>query len=568
MTVKIPNREFDITMPLESLHDNERLKHGSRLLRGNIAAGLQNTMTGALPGDDPLLIKFHGLYQQDNRDERTERAQRMLEPAFSFMVRLRLPGGQCSVRQWQALDEVADMYAEKSLRITTRQTVQIHGVRKKYLKQCLQDIRDVGLDTIAACGDDNRGVVCGINPAVSRIHAEIVGLAKEISDRLAWKSGAYRETWLDNNTNDNESGEEFEPLYGATYLPRKFKIGFILPPVNDVDIYAQDLGFVAIVENSDLVGFNVLVGGGMGRVDNREDSYPRVASLAGFIPVAEVCSFAELVLGIQRDFGNRVDRHRARFKYTLDHYGLDWFCEIVKERRGKAIEPAKPFTLTHNNDRLGWYEDDNGMWYAGLYIPSGRISGVLKHKLAGFFQQYGGKIRLTANQNLVLSEINQGERGHVVNRLDDLGLCEYLEPSVDEVNALACVGFPTCGLAMAESERYMPTLLGKLHEIKQKYSLQTLPIKLRITGCPNGCARPYLGEVALTGRSPGRYNLYIGGGSYGQRLNYLYKKNIGEQGFLQFMDESLRSYKSDAVEKEAFGDYLLRKHGLSTNDQE
>ena len=568
MGIKLPDREFDITRPLDSLHDNERLKHGSGLLRGTIANGLQNSMTGALPGDDPLLIKFHGLYQQDNRDVRAERKNRMLEPAYSFMVRLRLPGGQCSVSQWQALDEAADKFAEGSLRITTRQTVQVHGVRKNNLKPFLQLIRDAGLDTIAACGDDNRGVVCGINPAVSRIHAEIVELARETSNRFAWKSGAYKEIWLDEKGIDSSSGEEQEPLYGATYLPRKFKIGFILPPVNDVDIYAQDLGFIAIVEDSRLTGFDVVVGGGMGRIDNREDSYPRAASLVGYIPVADVCTFAELVIGIQRDFGNRVDRHRARFKYTLDYYGLEWFADVVMERWGRALEPARQFTLTHSNDRFGWYEDDNGMWYAGLFIPSGRIKGVLKHRLAGFFQQYGGKIRLTANQNLVLTGIDPGERLHADNRLNDLGLRQHLEPGLDEVNALACVGFPTCGLAMAESERYLPTLLGKVGEIKKKYKLQNLPIKFRITGCPNGCSRPYLAEIALTGRSPGRYNLYIGGGYFGQRLNYLYKKNIGEQGFLQFLDESLKSYKSCAGSGEKFGDFLLRNYKLTINDQE
>ncbi|MDX9875736.1 MAG: sulfite reductase, partial [Spongiibacteraceae bacterium] len=352
------DRSSDLSQPVSELHDNEKLKARSNYLRGTIAGGLKDSVTGAVPGDDPLLMKFHGIYQQDDRDLRSDRARRKLEPLYQFMVRMRIPGGRLSAAQWLGIDRLARRFAERGLRITTRQTIQLHGVRKWHLQLLMQGIRDLGLDTIAACGDDSRGVVCGANPALSTVHRRVAELATATSQRLIPKTGAYREIWYEESA--MPSGASEDPTYGPLYLPRKFKVGYAIPPINDIDVYGQDLGLIAIVEGDTLLGFNVCVGGGMGQLDNREDSYPRLAEQLGFIEADEAPAFAELVMGIQRDFGDRKDRHRARFKYTLDRLGNDWFLAEVAARRGQPLAPAQPVTFTQNGDQLGWTEGADG----------------------------------------------------------------------------------------------------------------------------------------------------------------------------------------------------------------
>ena len=548
------NRSTDISQNLTKLNDNEKLKDESHYLRGTIKQGLEETSTRALPGLDPLLLKFHGIYQQDNRDERITRAERKLEPNYQFMVRLRLPGGKCTERQWRGLSKIADRFGEGSLRITTRQTLQIHGVRKPKLKLCIQALETLGIDTIAACGDDNRGVVCGINPALSGLHQEVLSTAGDISTFLTPKTSAYPDIWYDRHINNVEE----EPFYGSLYLPRKFKIGFAIPPLNDIDIFAQDLGFIAIADGKKLIGFNVCVGGGMGQLDNRDDSYPRIANLIGFIDKKDVQRLSEAVVSIQRDYGDRVDRHRARFKYTLDRLGIPWFLEMLTQRFGKQLKPAKPYHFDTSGDQFGWHQGDDQLWHLCLHIPNGRITSPLKDRLEGFFQQFGGGIRFTANQNLTLTNIDSAEKPQIEWRLSDLLLDHLLDPRLQQVHSLACVGFPTCGLAMAESERYLPQFLKSFEQLKEKHGLEYLPIKLRITGCPNGCARPYLAEVALTGRSPGKYNLYLGGGFYGQRLNKLYRSNLKENEIFDILDCMMARYKEEAENNEAFGDFLNR----------
>lgn len=553
----------DLTQPLEHLHDNEQLKARSRFLRGTIAEGLDEPITGAVPGDDPLLMKFHGIYQQDDRDKRALRAQRKLEPNYQFMVRLRIPGGRLTPRQWLGLDALADRYAERGLRITTRQTIQFHGVRKRNLRGMLQGIRDTGLDTVAACGDDSRGVVCGADPSLSRVHAEVAALAKTTSDRLIPRTHAYGEIWYQEapQARDNE-----EPVYGELYLPRKFKVGFVIPPVNDIDVYGQDLGFIAIVEDGALVGFNVCVGGGMGQLDSREDSYPRLAEQIGFIHAAEAPAFAELVMGIQRDYGDRKDRHRARFKYTLDRLGTDWFLKELEQRRGAPLAPARPASFTQNGDRLGWERGGDGRWNATLYIESGRVQDALKSQLQAFFMQYGGRIRLTTNQNLQLTDIGEYELEQVKWRLQDLGLSPRLQPDTQAAHTLSCVALPTCGLAMAEAERYTPHFLQRFNQLKARHDLADTPITLRLSGCPNGCARPYLAEIALTGRAPGLYNLYLGGSFQGDRLTRLYASNLDEARIFAALDNLFARFASARRRDEHFGDFLWRS-GLITADE-
>lgn len=560
------DRSADLSQPVNTLHANEQLKHDSNHLRGNIATGLKNCLTSAVPGDDPLLMKFHGIYQQDNRDTRFERAQRKLEPAFQFMVRLRIPGGILTKTQWQGLDRIAHQFSERGLRITTRQTIQLHGVRKRQLQSCIRAIREIGLDTIAACGDDSRGVVCGANPALSDVHRKVAELAKATSQRLIPKTGAYAEIWY-GEVSDTPREKE-EPVYGSLYLPRKFKVGYVIPPSNDIDVYGQDLGFIAVLEGRKLAGFNVCVGGGMGKLDSREDSYPRLAEEVGFIEADEAPQLAEVIMGIQRDFGDRKDRHRARFKYTLDRLGLEWFLETLAERWGKPLSPARAAgKFSHNADMPGWHQGDNGMWHATLYIESGRIHGALQDQLMGFFQQYAGDIRLTPNQNLQLTNIEPYHLEQVRWRLDDLSLGERLQPDSQAAHTLSCVALPTCGLAMAEAERYLPRFLGLFSRLKAIHGLQDQPITLRITGCPNGCARPYLAEVALTGRAPGLYNLYLGGSYYGNRLNRLYASNVNEDRILELLDPLFEQYANNRASGEKFGDFLVKAHVLDKTPQ-
>lgn len=554
------DRSNDLSQPVGVLHANEQLKHSSNHLRGTIAVGLKNSLTGAVPGDDPLLMKFHGIYQQDNRDTRIERAQRKLEPAYQFMVRLRIPGGVLSKTQWQGLDRIARKFSERGLRITTRQTIQLHGVRKRHLQLCISALHEIGLDTISACGDDSRGVVCGANPALSGVHRQVLALAQATSQRLIPRTDAYSEIWYGKSSGMPK--EEEEPIYGPLYLPRKFKVGYAIPPSNDIDVYGQDLGFIAIVENRKLVGFNVCVGGGMGQLDNREDSYPRLAEELGYVEADEAPLLAEIIMGIQRDFGDRKDRHRARFKYTLDRLGNDWFLDTLTERRGKPLASARPIKFTHNTDMPGWQQGENGLWHGTLYVESGRIRGALQDQLEGLFQQYSGEVRLTTNQNLQLINIESYDLEQIQWRLDDLGLSDRLHPDSQAAHTLSCVALPTCGLAMAEAERYLPRFLDLFNRLKAIHGLQDQAITLRITGCPNGCARPYLAEIALTGRAPGLYNLYLGGSHLGNRLNRLYANNVPEEQIFAMLDPLFELYSSKRELDEFFGDFLVRSHLL------
>lgn len=553
---------FNISSPIESLHPNELLKRNSRHLRGNIASGLENGLTGAVPGDDPLLMKFHGIYQQDDRDLRASRQHRKLEPIFQFMVRLRLPGGTLTADQWLGLDRISRQFAKRGIRITTRQTMQLHGVAKRQLRACLKALKQIGIDTISACGDDNRGVVCGANPEQSEIHRKVLNIAKQTSDRCKPKTLGYAEIWYGEKARkiDNE-----EPFYGDLYMPRKFKIGFVIPPINDIDVYGQDLGFIAIIKRGRLLGFNVCVGGGMGKVDNREDSYPRLATVIGFVEPEEAEDIAEAIMSIQRDFGDRKDRHQARFKYTLDRYGMDWFMEVLQSRWGKPIAPPRHFEFKHNGDEPGWCKGDDGLWHGTLIIQSGRIDHALRDRLAGFFQHYDGEIRLTPNQNLQLTAVPGHSLEQVQWRLDDIGLSHLLEPDNQSGFTLACVALPTCGLAMAEAERIMPKLLSVFNAIKETHHVANQPITLRITGCPNGCARPYLAEIALTGRAAGLYNLYLGGSIKGDRLGKLYKPNLSEADIFKTLDELIGRYGMERLEHENFGDYLYRANILQTD---
>ncbi|OQM73713.1 NADPH-dependent assimilatory sulfite reductase hemoprotein subunit [Manganibacter manganicus] len=554
-TIEI-DRSRDLSQPLEKLGPDETMKAESDQLRGTIAKGLEVDLTAAVPGDDIKLMKFHGIYQQDDRDIRDERRRQKLEPAYRFMARVRLPGGVLSSSQWLKLDELAQAYANNTLRLTTRQTFQFHYVHKKNLRALMQGLRDVLLDTRAACGDDARGVMCSVNPQLSALHAHVYALAKQASDHAIPKTGAYNEIWYGEERKPVKGPEE--PLYGRTYMPRKFKIGFAVPPVNDIDVFSQDLGFIAISENGVLKGFNVAIGGGMGRTDQAPQTYPRLATVIGFIDADKVIATCDATMEVQRDYGDRLNRARARFKYTVDDKGVDWIKAEIEQRLGFKFKPAQPYEFTSNGDLIGWARGEDGREHCTLFIENGRVIGRLMDGLRELAKIHKGTFRVTPNQSLTISDIDPQDRPAIEKLIEEYRLDALNAGSGLRVNSMACVALPTCGLAMAESERYLPTLIGKIEAILAEHGLTKEPITIRMTGCPNGCARPYIAEIALTGRAPGKYNLYLGGGFAGQRLNKMILENVGEEAILGQLGTVIAHFARERQPDEHFGDFAIR----------
>lgn len=544
--------------------DLERIKRESRRLRGTLRESLADPITGALRVDDVQLLKFHGGYQQDDRDVREARRLAKLEPDYSFFLRLRLPGGVMSPAQWLAMDAMARHYGARGLRLTSRQTIQTHGIRKVDLRAAAQAVHACGLDTIAACGDGNRNVVVAVNPLLSRVHAQIFEQAQALSLHLRPASRAWYETWLNEPATE---GNEAEPLLGDAYLPRKFKIGFAVPPDNDIDVFSQDVGLVAIIEAGDLVGYNVLVGGGMGATHGNTKTYPRMGSPIGFITPDQVTALAEAALTLQRDHGDRSDRAHARFKYTVDDHGLAWIKAEIERRAGFGLQPARDFEFTQRGDRFGWREGEDGRWHLGLRIPFGRVhdhDGVTRQtgmrEIAALLAERAPdtQIRLTPNQNAMIAGVPAEVRAGIDAIAAEHDLALHRASSRLALNTIACVALPTCGLAMAESERWMPVFLPKLQALLEKHGLRDEPIDLRVSGCPNGCSRPYLAEVALIGKAPGRYNLMLGGDHRGRRMNAMYRENIAEPEILAALDDLLGRFASARKSGEHFGDFLVR----------
>lgn len=560
MTSQAVDRTTDLSQPLAKLGPDEALKYNSDYLRGHIAIDLLDKITGSVSFESNKLMKFHGVYQQDDRDIRDERRRQKLEPAFTFMVRVRLPGGVCTPEQWLKIDELAQKRGGNTIRLTTRQTFQFHWVVKEDVRPTIQGLHEVLLDTVAACGDDSRGVMATSDPSDSDVHAEIARLAKEVSDHVIPKTRGYHEIWYGEER--IATSEEEEPFYGRQYMPRKFKIGFAVPPSNDIDVYTQDLGFIAIVGKEGVEGFNVAIGGGMGRTDNEPSTYPRLSDIIGFIPKDRLVACADAVMSVQRDYGNRVERARARFKYTIDDKGLDCIKNEIELRMGQAFERAREFAFDSNGDRFGWHETDRGLFNYGLYIQSGRVSDdkdrAIMSGLRAIARVHEGHFRLTPNQNLIIAGVPRDRRSEIEALLDRHGLTNSTVQSGLRLNSIACVALPTCPLAMAEAERYLPKLLAKIEVLLERNGLSDEPITIRMSGCPNGCSRPYVSEIALTGRAPGKYNLYLGGGFHGQRLNRLYAENIGEERIVEILAEKLSTYARDRRAGERFGDFVTR----------
>jgi len=528
-------------------------------LRGTLEEGLAEVATGAISEDDQQLIKFHGIYLQDDRDLRPERAKRKLDKAYSFMARLRVPGGVLSAKQYLGMDKLADERGNHSLRLTTRQSIQFHGVIKTNLRPALRQIDSVLLDTIAACGDVNRNVMCTPNEFAGPVYAQAEQTARDISAHLLPRSGAWREVFIDGEKVTAEP--EAEPIYGATYLPRKFKIAVAVPPQNDVDVFAHDLSYIAIVEKNAVIGYNVVVGGGMGATHGDAETFPRVGDVIGFCVVDNAVAVAEAVITVQRDFGNRSNRRRARLKYTIVDRGLDWFVEQVNARLAVKLEPARPFKFTGNGDRMGWQKGPDGRSHLTLFVENGRVADVgewrLKSALALIAKTHDVSFIITPNQNLIIARADAAAAKNIEAVLAAHGV--PLRGSVLREAAMACVALPTCGLALAESERYLPSLITKLDALLAEHGLETQPITVRMTGCPNGCARPYISEIGFVGRNPGKYNLHLGGTADGSRLNRIFKEDADEAEILATLSPLFADYAQNRKAKEGFGDFVTRK---------
>ena len=548
-------------MPTETtLSPVEEIKQRSNFLRGTIVESLADSATGTLAEDDTQLSKFHGFYQQDDRDVRAERTRRKLEPAHSFMIRVRVPGGIATPEQWLAMDRLATTHANHTLRLTTRQAFQFHGVIKRKLKPTIRGINDSLLDTIAACGDVNRNVMCTPLAEKSVIHQAAYEASVALSEHLTPNTSAYHEIWLDKKS--VAGGEDSEPIYGATYLPRKFKIGVAIPPSNDVDIFSQDLGFIAIQRNNELVGFNVTAGGGMGMHHGEPDTYPRVADVIGFCTPDQVTAIAEHVVKLQRDNGDRSNRKHARLKYTIDDRGLDWFRAELQSRLGFELAPPEPFQFVYRGDEFGWSEDINGDWHLTLFVPQGRVQNTKDHRLLSALREiaklHKGTFRLTANQNVIVSGVPAAQKQTIDRLIEYYGVAAEQLVSPVKAQAMACVALPTCALAMAEAERYLPELVRKVEALLDSHGLIKEAISLRVTGCPNGCARPYLAEIGLVGKAPGQYSLFLGGSSDGSRLNRLAHENADEQQILDILNRWFGAFVEGRNSGESFGDYVQR----------
>ncbi|HEY5593077.1 MAG TPA: assimilatory sulfite reductase (NADPH) hemoprotein subunit [Paludibacter sp.] len=558
----IQNESNSVTLQGLGVSSFETLKENSNYLRGTIAESLNDSLTGALRPDDQILIKFHGTYQQQDRDIDDERKRQKLEPLYSFLIRVRVPGGVLTTQQWLDLDALTDQYGDKTMKLTTRQTVQFHGVLKRNLKTTIQKINKSLLDTLAACGDVNRNVMCSSNPFESSFHTEVAEDAKRISAHLTPQTNAYHEIWLDGKL--IEGGEkEDEPLYGKTYLPRKFKIAIAIPPRNDTDVLSNDLGFIAIVEDGKLTGYNVTVGGGMAYTFGNNATYPRVADVVGFIPKEKIVELAEAVLIFQRDHGNRSDRKNARLKYTIDRLGLEFFHSESERIKGIRLEPAKAYKFETLGDQYGWTKSADGFWHYTVFVEGGKLvdkNGYLtKTAIREIAKIHQGTFILTGNQNVVIAQVTESQKPDIEALLKKYKVIHADKLSALRQNSIACAALPLCGLAFAEAERYLPSLIDKIDKVLEANGILQVPISIRMTGCANGCGRPFLAEIGFVGRSTGKYNLYLGASFVGERLNKLYKEMLSEDQIIETLSPILQDFAQNRTEEEHFGDFVIRK---------
>ena len=545
-----------------NLSSTEKIKLASKHLRGTLVESLNTETTGNLLEDDIALVRFHGMYVQDDRDRRDERAAKKLERLYSFMIRLRLAGGFIPAQQWIDLHHIAGEYSTGVIKITTRQTIQLHGILKSHVKPTLKSFNQSGLTTIATCGDINRNVLCSANPAVSPLYEEVYGYAKAISDKLLPKTNGYNEIWLDGEKLTNLE-EENDPLYKEWYMPRKFKIGITIPPDNDVDILTNDLGLIAIVEKGKLMGFNIAIGGGMSTTHGNPNHYARLATVIGFADKEQIMKAVYEVLTIQRDHGNRSDRKLARLKYTVDRLGIAWWKDELERRCGFRLADEKPFELTTRKDYYGWEKDSRGLWNYTVFIENGRVLDdskiALKSALLEVAETYKANFHFTCNQNVIIGDVKKEDKDTIDEIIKRFGIDKHTDNvSGLRANSIACVALNTCPLALAESQRYLPSLISKIEPILEKHGLLKDEITLRMTGCPNGCARPFAAEIGFVGTGLGKYNLHISGDRVGFRLNTKYKESLGEEEILSELETLFADYKKNRKKEESFGDFTHR----------
>jgi sulfite reductase (NADPH) hemoprotein beta-component len=542
------------------LHKNEQLKADSNFLRGHIRRDLEDETSGTISEDSAQLTKFHGIYPQDDRDLRAQRRKEGREKAYIFMARVRVPGGVCTPSQWLAMDAIADSHGNGTLKITNRQSFQLHGVIKRNLRSAIHEVNRALLDTLAACGDVNRNVMCNPNPHLSGLHSETLAIARAVADRLLPRTKAYHELWVDDTlVGGGEPAADEEPMYGRTYLPRKFKTVFAIPPSNDVDVFAHDLGFIAITdEGGRLTGFDVTVGGGMGMSHNQVDTFPRLADVLGFCRPDQVVDVAEKIVTVQRDFGDRTERKHARFKYTVADRGLVWIRSEVERRLGWELGAPRRFEFTDTGDRYGWTDGPNGDSHFTLFIENGRVKDAAKTALREIAKVHRGDFRLTPNQHLMIASVTPADRPRIEALLREHVLDTAHRATGLRLNSMACVAQPTCGLALAESERYLPDLVTALDAEVEAAGLRDDAIVIRMTGCPNGCGRPFLAEIGFVGKSPGKYNMYLGAAFNGTRLNTLYRPSVPASDIVPTVRPLLRRYSAERLPGERFGDFATR----------
>jgi sulfite reductase (NADPH) hemoprotein beta-component len=551
-------------MSEQNLSAIEKVKQSSDSLRGTIKEGLADEITGAISEDDKALVKFHGMYLQDDRDRREERAEKKLERLYSFMIRLRLPGGLLTAEQWLATQDIAGEHSTGIIKITTRQTLQLHGLYKSHVKPTIRAFNEAKLHSIATCGDINRNVICSAHPQQSPIHKQVHDFAFKINEMLLPKTKAYYEIWLDQEKLADKKDEE-DPLYQDRYLPRKFKIAIAIPPNNDVDVFGNDLGLIAIIESNELKGFNIAIGGGLSSTHGNPSTYPRLATVIGFIGGEEkILKTIYEIVTIQRDYGNRSDRSLARLKYTVDKMGIEWFKSEIVRRTGFPLANERPYQFTDRKDYYGWFQNADKLWYYTPFIENGRVADDEKTAIKTALYEIAetGKLnfRFTANQNVILSDIHDKDKMAIQKILKKYHIEEYTD-SISSIrkNSMACVALSTCPLAFAEAQRYLPSLISKIEPLLRRNGLQEEDIILRMTGCPNGCARSYIAEIGFIGTALGKYNLQLGGDHTGMRLNKVYRESLDEAAILEELDGLFYRFAKERNEKESFGDFAVRK---------
>ncbi len=538
---------------------NEGLKESSPTLSGTIGPTLANPALDRFTDDDYEFLKFHGIYQQDDRDKRKVAKQ------YIFMVRGRLPGGAVNPDHYLTFDRLSTQYANNTLRITSRQGFQFHGIVKSGLGPFMKGINDALATTLAACGDVNRNVMASPTPATNELIEQIQGDARIVSNALLPKTAAYHQIWVEGvelNLVDEAAKDFVDPLYGKSYLPRKFKTCFAIPPVNDVDIFTNDLGYVAIIEDGQLVGYNLLAGGGLGMSHGNKETFPRLADVVGFITRDQLIPVAKAVVGVHRDFGDRTNRKHARLKYVLEEKGVDWFRAEIEEHLGFKIPPARPFKFTKQGDVFGWQKQLNGNYFLGLYVETGRIKDagnyLLKTALRKVVEQFRPEIRLTPSQNLLLVDVKPADRDAITKLLAEHGVPVENQATILRRASMACPALPTCGLALAESERIFPDVLGRIEQLLTEVGLAGEEITIRMTGCPNGCARSSTSEIGFIGRGPGKYQINFGGSEGNTRLNRPYKEMVKNEDIVNELRPVLERFAKERDNGERFGDFCER----------